>query len=76
MPRSDQGSVRFGRFFLVAVHPGEGLLTERSAVGRTCRYELVLMPRSGRELGLYSGMSTWPFSVAPGGHGRLQQLRA
>src|SRR6516162_3499914 len=36
------------RFFPVAVHPGEGLLTERTADARACRYELVLMPQSGR----------------------------
>src|SRR6516164_8477304 len=36
------------RFFPVAVHPGEGLLTERTADARACRYELVLMPHSGR----------------------------
>ena len=35
------------RFFPVTVHPGEGLLTDRTADTRACRYELVLMPPSG-----------------------------
>ena len=35
---------RLRRFVPVAVHPGEGLLTERTADVRACRYELVLMP--------------------------------
>jgi len=39
-PTSD----RSRRFFPVAVHPGESLLTERTTDVRACRYELVLMP--------------------------------
>ena len=66
----------FRRISVGAGYSGDGRLTERSADARAGQYELILMPRSGRELGLYSGVSTWPFSVAPGGHGRLQQLRA
>jgi len=42
------------RFFPVAVHPGEGLLTERTADARACRYELVLMPPSGPSAGVPS----------------------
>ena len=34
---------RLRRFFPVAVRHGEGLLTERTADARACRYELALM---------------------------------
>ena len=46
------------RFFRVAVHPGEGLLTERTADARACRYEPVLMPHTSHSSPTVVGLSS------------------
>jgi len=57
-------SVRNRRFFPVAVHPCEGLLTEPTADARACRDELVLMPHTCRSQNLSGSAKPTPMRDA------------